>query len=139
MWRGLRSSHLLLSGRRQSRAMRPCPWPNPAGRGDLNRPVLRRLYHLPETPADEMIDVTQVVLLSVRRELRSECAELFFDIFCVLPHSVPFKVARWSTPGGKTAGQLYSKRLSISYHPMPGKRRAATNTTPLLCSCFYVC
>ena len=93
---------------------------------------LRRLYHLSETPADAMIDVTLVVLLSVRRELRSEYAELSFDIFCVLPHSVPVKIARWLTPGSETAGQLYSKRLSISYHPTPGKWQAATNTTPLL-------
>jgi len=51
-----------------------------------------------------MIDVTQVVLLSVRRELRSEYAELSFYIFCVLPHSVPVKVASRSTLGGETAG-----------------------------------
>jgi len=112
--------------------VRPSPRPNQDGRSDLNRPVLRRLYHLPETHADAMIDVTQVVLLSVRRELRSEYAELSLDIFCVLPYSVPVKVARRSTPGSKSAGQLYSKRLSISYHPTPGKRWAATNTTPLL-------
>jgi len=58
MRRGLHSLHLL------------------AGLGDLNRPVLQRLYHLSETHADMMIDVTLVVLLSVRRELRSEYAEL---------------------------------------------------------------
>jgi len=75
-----------------------------------------------------MIDVNQVVLLSVRRELPSKYAELSFDIFCVLPHSVPVKVASQSTPGGETAG-----RLSILYHPMPEKQWAATNTTPLLC------
>jgi len=80
-----------------------------------------RLYCLPETPADAMIDVTQVAFLSVRRELRSEYAELSFYIFCVLPHSVPVKVASRSTLGGETAGQLYSKRLSISYHPTSGK------------------
>jgi len=113
MRRGLRSLHLL------------------AGLGDLNQPVLRRLYHLSETHADAMSDVTLVVLLSVHWELRSEYAELSFDTFCVLPHSVPVKVARRSTPGVETAGQLYSKRLSISYHPTPGKRQAATNTTPL--------
>jgi len=38
MRHGLRSSHLLLSGRRWSRAS------NRAGRGDLNRPVLRADY-----------------------------------------------------------------------------------------------
>jgi len=91
-----------------------------------------RLYHLPETPADATIDVTQMVFLSVCRELRSEYAELSFDIFCILPHSVPVKVASRSTLGSETAGQLYSKLLSISYHPTPGKRWAATNTTPLL-------
>jgi len=69
MRRGLRSLHLL------------------AGLGDLNRPVLRQLYHLSEIHADAMIDVTLVVLLSVHRELRSEYAELSFDIFCVLPHT----------------------------------------------------
>jgi len=36
------------------------------------------------------------------------------------------------SPESESAGQLYSKRLSISYHPTPGKRWAATNTTPLL-------
>jgi len=87
MRRGLHSLHLL------------------AGLGDLNRAVLRRLYHLPETHADAMIDITLAVLLSVRRELRSEYAELSFDIFCVLPRSVLVKVASRSTPGGKTAGQ----------------------------------
>jgi len=49
-----------------------------------------------------MTDVTQVVLLSVCRELRSEYAEVVFDIFCILPHSVPVKVASRSTPGGET-------------------------------------
>jgi len=78
-----------------------------------------------------MIDVTQAVLLSVPRELRSEYAELLFGISCVLPHSVPVKVASWSTPGGQTAGQLYSKQLSISYRPTPGKQRATMKTTPL--------
>jgi len=52
-----------------------------------------------------MIDVTLAVLLSVRRELRSEYAELSLDIFCILSHSVPVKVASRSTPGGETAGQ----------------------------------
>ena len=84
-----------------------------------------QLYHLPL--ADAMIDVTQVILLSVCREFRSE---LFFDIFCI--HSVPVKVASRSTPGGETAGQLQCKRLSIRYHSYAGKRQAATNTTPLL-------
>jgi len=56
--------------------------------------------------ANVMIDVTQVVLLSVRRELRSEYAELFFDIFRILPHIVPVKVASQSTPDGETTGQL---------------------------------
>jgi len=46
-----------------------------------------------------------------------------------LLHS-PVKVASRSTAGSKAAGQL-SKRLSISYHPKLGKRRAATNTNPL--------
>jgi len=63
-----------------------------------------RLCHLP--PADAAIDVTQVVFLTVRHELWSEYAELFFDIFCSLPHIVPVKVASRSTPGGETAGQL---------------------------------
>jgi len=61
-----------------------------------------QLYNLP--PADALIDVTQVILLSVRRELRSEYAELFFDIFCI--HSIPVKVASRSIPGGEMAGQL---------------------------------
>jgi len=52
-----------------------------------------------------MSDVTQVVLLSVCPELRSKYAELFLDIFCGLSRSVPVKVASWSTPSGKTAGQ----------------------------------
>jgi len=68
--RGLRSSHLLLSGRRRSRASKssaqPC-WP----RWSQSTGVLcyGRLCHLPT--ADVMIDITQVVLLSVRQELRS--------------------------------------------------------------------
>ena len=124
MRRGLRSLHLL------------------DGLGDLNRPVLRRLYHLPETHADAVIDVTLAVLLSVRRELRSEYAELSFDIFCGLSPSVPVKVASRLTPGGETAGQLYSKRLSISYHPTLRKRRAATNNSTAsrhAGGCFYMC
>jgi len=87
-----------------------------------------QLYHLPETPTNAMIGVTQVVLLSDRRELSSEYAELSFDI----PHSISVKVASWSTPICKTAGQLYSKRLSILYHATLGKRWVVTNTTPLL-------
>jgi len=55
--------------------------------------------------ANAMTGVTQVVLLSVCLELRSEYAELFLDIFCGLSHSVPVKVASWSIPGGETAGQ----------------------------------
>ena len=79
--------------------VRPSTRTSRAGRGvDLNPPVLRpticRL--LP------MIDVTQVVLLSVRQELRSEYAELFLDIFC----NSPVKVASRSTAGAKAAGQL---------------------------------
>ena len=98
MWRGLRSSHLLLSGRRRSRAS------NRAGRGDLNRPVLRPDY-MSSAPADAMTDVTQLVLLSVCLELHSEYAELFLNIFCGLSHSISVKVASQSIPGGETAGQ----------------------------------
>jgi len=74
MRRRLCSSHLLLSGRRRSRAS------NWAGRGDLNRQVL--LYVVCSlSPADAMTDVTQVVLLSVCLELRSEYAELFLNCY----------------------------------------------------------
>jgi len=86
--------------------MRPCPRPNWAGHGDLNRPVLRRLiYVVCPPPADAMTDVTQVVLLSVCIELPSEYAELFLDIFCGLSHSIPVKVASRLIPGGETTGQ----------------------------------
>jgi len=64
MRRGLRSSHLLLSGRHRSRASKSRSKSNRACRGDLNQPVLPPGCHLP--PADAMTDVTQV---SVRREL----------------------------------------------------------------------
>jgi len=52
-----------------------------------------------------MTDVTQVVLLSVCLELRSEYAELFLDIFCGLSHSVPVKVSSRSMPSGETTEQ----------------------------------
>jgi len=57
------------------------------------------------SPANAMTDVTQVVVLLVCLEVRSEYAELFLDIFCGLSHSVPVKVASLSIPGGETAGQ----------------------------------
>ena len=69
-----------------------------------NRP-LRLIISFASHRCDDWRHLTQVVLLSVRRELWSEYAELFFDIFRVLPHSIRVKVGSRSTLGGKTAGQ----------------------------------
>jgi len=82
--RGLRSSHLLLGGRRQITCVQVLGQTRLATAISIDRSY-GRLYHLPEPPANAMTDVTPVVLLSVRGELWSEYAELFFDIFCVLP------------------------------------------------------
>jgi len=80
------------------------PRPNRAGAGiSIDRSYGPTICCLP--PADAMTDITQVVLLLVYVELRSEYAELFLDIFCALSHSVPVKVASRSIPGGETAGQ----------------------------------
>jgi len=103
MRRGLRSSHLLLSRHRRSRASMSLVqpgWP----RRSQSTGLTARLCRL-HAPADAMTDVNQVVLLSVCLELRSEYAELFLDVFCGLSHSVSVKVASRSIPGGETAGQ----------------------------------
>jgi len=94
MWRGLRSSHLLLSGHRRSRAF------NRAGRGDLNRPLLLYVYVVCLPP---MRRLTSLKWSFCRKELelRSEYAEHFPDIFYGLSHSVPVKVASRLTPGSE--------------------------------------
>jgi len=101
----VRSSHMFLSGRRRSRASMSSAQPGWPRRSQSTSLTARLYVVCPPPPADAMTDVTQVVLLSVRRELRSEYAEHFLDIFCGLSHSVPVKVGSWSIPGGKTAGQ----------------------------------
>jgi len=78
MRRGLLSSHLLLSGRRRSRAS------NRAAAISIDRSYGPTICRLP--PANAMTDVTQVVLLSVYLEFQSEYAELFLDIFCALSY-----------------------------------------------------
>jgi len=51
MWRRLRSSHLLLSGRRQWCVSKSSA--NRAGRGNLNRPVLRPIMSLASRRCDD--------------------------------------------------------------------------------------
>jgi len=84
-----------------------------------------------------MTDVTQVVLLSVRQELRSEYAELFLDIFCILLSRL-------------LAGRQPAARLQDSYNlngcryrtilswENDGRRRTQIHCLAAAGGCFYV-
>jgi len=90
-----------------------------------------RLCHLP--PADAMIDITQVVLLSVRQELRSEYADSlnFSSIssaFCHIAFLSRLRAGRQPAARPQVSYILNGCRL---YYPMLGKRWVVTNTTPL--------
>jgi len=90
-----------------------------------------RLCHLP--PADAMIDITQGVLLSVRQELRSQYADSlnFYSISSVFSHIAFLSRLRAGRQPAARPQDSYILNGCRSYYPMLGKRRAATNTTPL--------
>jgi len=112
--------------------VRPSPRPNHAGRGDLNRPVLRSTMSFP--PADAMIDITEVVLLSVRQERRSEYADSlnFSSISSAFSHIAFLSRLRAGRQPAARPQDSYILNGCRSYYSMLGKRRAATNTTPLV-------
>jgi len=129
MWRGLRSSHLLLSGRRRSRASKSSAqscWPWRSQSTGVSG-------HL--SPADAMIDITQVVLLSVCQELWSEYGEPdslnFSSISSAFSHTSFLSRLRAGRQPAARPQDSYILNGCRSYYPMLGKRRAATNTTPL--------
>ena len=70
----VRSSHMFLSGRRRSRASMSSAQPGWPRRSQSTSLTARLYVVCPPPPADAMTDVTQVVLLSVCLELRSEYA-----------------------------------------------------------------
>jgi len=90
-----------------------------------------RLCHLP--PADAMIDITQVVLLSVRQELRSEYADSlnFSSISSAFSNTAFLSRLRAGPQTVARPQDSYILNGCRSYYPMLGKRWAATNTTPL--------